>query len=230
MRKIMMTIIIFILTFQSFAYINIYPTTFDRAIDDDKGAKSFYLSNTTKYPVAYRIFMEKTGEKNDMTDWIEYYPKSVKLDVGETKEIKMQITAPDNLEKGEYISTLVIKEVENPLQKRDMNGAKLKIYTELRIEIAGYVGGVEPEFKIENLKILDDKIEGVIKNIGKIRSNIEMYLSDGKDEKYLGSTRLLVGGEKKLSEFKVDKFEKKYNQIIIRDSEGKLLTSMKIKE
>lgn len=230
MRKIMMTIIIFVLTFQSFAYINIYPTTFDRAIDDGKGAKSFYLSNTTKYPVAYRIFMEKTGEKNDMTDWIEYYPKSIKLDVGETKEIKMQITAPNNLEKGEYISTLVIKEVENPLQKRDNNGAKLKIYTELRMEIAGYVGGVEPKFKIDNLKILDNKIEGVIKNIGEIRSKVEVYLSDGKDEKYLGSTRLLVGGEKNLSEFKLDNFNRKYNKIIIRDSEGKLLTSMKIKE
>lgn len=230
MRKILMTITFFTLILHSFAYINIYPTTFDKAIDDGNGAKSFYLSNTTKYPVAYRIYMEKTGEKKDMTDWIEYYPKSIKLDVGETKEIKVQITAPAGIEEGEYISNFVVKEVENPFQKRKETGAKLKIYTELKMEIAGYVGGLEPKFKVSNLKISDGKIEGKIKNISEIRSKIEIYLSDGKDEKYLGSTRLLAGGEKELSEFKVDRIDKKYKDIIIRDSEGKLLTSMKIKE
>lgn len=230
MRRVIITIIFLISALQSFAYINIYPTTFDKAIDDGDGAKSFYLSNTTKYPVAYRIYLEGTGEKNDMTEWIEYYPKSVKLDVGETKEIRMQITAPSNQKKGEYISTLVVKEIENPLQKRKENGAKLKIYTELRMEIAGYVGGLEPKFQLSNLKISNGKLEGSIKNIGEIRSKVEIYLSDGKNEKYLGSTRLLVGMERDLSEFKVDEIDKEYKNIIIRDSEGKLLTSMKIKE
>ncbi len=230
MRKLIITIIFLISVLQSFAYINIYPTTFDKAIDDGNGAESFYLSNTTKSPVAYRIFFEKTGNKKDMTDWIEYYPKSIKLDVGETKEIKIQIMAPPRVEKGEYVSNFVVKEIENPFQKKDENGAKLKIYTELRMEIAGYVGGLEPKFQLSNLRISEGKLEGSIKNIGEIRSKVEIYLSDGKDEKYLGSTRLLVGMEKDLSEFKVNEINKKYKNVIIRDSEGKLLTSMKIKE
>ena len=68
------------------------------------------------------------------------------------------------------------------MNQRKNNNSAVKIYTELKIEISGYVGDIEPEFKVKNVKVNKNGISGVIENTGKIRRSIELYLSDGKDK------------------------------------------------
>lgn len=233
MRKLISFLLFSLITIHSFGYVNIYPTNFDKQIDNGDGTHSFFLTNTTKNPIAYRVFPEKTDSDKDMTEWIDIYPTSIKLDIGETKEIKIQVTAPKSTPRGEYISNLVIKEIENPLSRKNSSSTQLKIYTELRIEIAGFVGDLTPKIQVENFQISKNKLQGKLKNIGESRINIELFLSENKDDKkevYLGSARLLVNDEKNLSDFSLHSpnSQKKFQYLNIRDINGNLLTSLKI--
>lgn len=214
-------IILFLLSFiKSFSYINIFPTNFDKRIDNEEGVQSFYISNNTKNQLSYRIYLEKSNSNNDMTNWIEIYPKSINVDTGETKEIKMQVVAPENVKEGEYISNLIIKEIDNTKSREANKNTKVRIFTELKVELAGYVGNLEPKFKIENNKII---------NVGEIRTNIEVFFSNKKDKKYIGSLRMLKGDTKNIKELNiVDSDYKKYTHIEIQDKSGKILLKQKL--
>lgn len=216
-------IMVFLLSFiKSFAYINIFPTTFDKRIDNEEGVQTFYISNNTKNPLSYRIYLEKSDSKKDMTEWIEIYPKSVKLDIGETKEVKMQILSPKGVEKGEYISNLVIKEIESPESKKKNQNTKVRIFTELKIEIAGFVGELSPKFEIKDNKII---------NIGEIRSKIEVFLSNKKENKYVGTLRMLPKDEKSLDDLKITSSDfKNYKYIELKDVDGNTILKTKLGE
>ena len=230
MKKLII-LLLAIMSINSFAYINITPTTFDKRIDNEDGVSSFYISNSTKDTLAYRIYIEKTDSEYDMSDYIEIYPKSLKLKTGETKEIKMQINAPKTLKKGEYISNLVIKEVENPENRGKKFGAKLKIYTELKIEIAGYVGDIKQKFALKDIKKTDGKLTGIIKNIGDRRAKVDLFLSNSKNksenDKYITSVRLLSNQEKELNQ-QLDSLNYKFIKVV--DVDGNTILVEKLKE
>lgn len=118
-----------------FAYINIYPTEFKKNIT--KGAtESFKLYNRTNDEIRYRIYVEE-GEKNDMSQWIEIYPKSISLKPLEEEELRLAVNPPVSTPDGEYRATLVIKEVEVPKKIRE---DKVKLMTILKLKMKGYVG------------------------------------------------------------------------------------------
>lgn len=222
MKKIITLFLLMSLT--CFGYISVDPVTFDKRIDNEDGTQTFYLSNITKNKLAYRVYVEPADNGNDMSKWIDFYPRSLKIDTGEIGEIRVQIEAPKGTKEGEYTANLVIKEIEDVSQRKDKKSA-VKIYTELKMEIAGYVGDKNPDFIIKDFKINKNGISGTIENIGDIRRSVELYLSDGKNEEldiYLGSTRVLAGKSKDLKDFKVPKnkleaITKEYKQLKIRD-------------
>lgn len=236
MKKILMLFLLLSIT--CFGYISIDPIAFDKRIDTEDGTQTYYISNITKNKLAYRIYVEPPSSGMDMSQWIDFYPRSLKVDTGEVGKLRLQIKAPKGTKEGEYTANLVIKEIEDVNQRKNNNSA-VKIYTELKIEISGYVGDIEPEFKVKNVKVNKNGISGVIENTGKIRRSIELYLSDGKDEIYdiyVGTVRLMVNDTKNLSDFnkkhfkdKLNNSNRKYNQLkIIDKSTDKLIKSYKI--
>lgn len=192
----MFKILIFLfLTIEAFAYINITPITFDERIDREGGAKEYILSNSSKKNKRYRIYVESTEEIKDMTDWVEWYPKSVSLKSGESKKIKVLITAPDEAKRGEYTTKLCIKELETPTEKENVN-----ILTNLKIELAGYVGDIKPKLTVEIKNKDAQNKEFVIKNTGEIRRRFEIYTGDNeKDLEYLEQIRLFKGDTKNIT-------------------------------
>lgn len=212
----MFKILVFLFfTIEAFAYINITPITFDERIDKDGGIKEYTISNSSKKNKRYRIYVEPVEEKNDMTDWVEWYPKSVSLKPGESKNIKVLITAPVEAKRGEYITKLCIKELETPIQKENIS-----ILTNLKIELAGYVGDIKPKIivKREDKDSQNEKL--VIKNIGEIRQRFEIYT--GKNEKnleYLDQLRLFKEESKSII---IPKKNIK-NIIVIKDQKNQII-------
>lgn len=176
----------------TFSYMNVDPVIFDKRIDNGGAIQEYHITNVTNSPIGYRIYTEKIPEaNNDMTSWIEYYPRELKLSPGETGKIKVLIEAPDKVKKGEYISTLGIKEVNIPTSEK--KNSTVQIYTNLKMEIAGFVGDLKPEIELKNLSLDENKLKLELKNIGKIRTKVEVYLSDlkGENKIFIDSARLL---------------------------------------
>lgn len=203
------------LSLKVFAYINITPITFDERIDKDGGAKNYIISNSSKKIKRYRVYVEPVEEKNDMTNWVEWYPKSLSLKPGESKEIKVLITAPSDAKRGEYTTKLCVKELETPMHKENIN-----ILTNLKMELAGYVGDIEPKILVKEQIADKNKLRITIKNIGEIRQNFEIYTGDKEEDMtYLNHLRLFKGETKSVLVSKKDL--KKI--IVIKDQEKRVI-------
>lgn len=133
MKKIVFLVILF--SKISLGYINIYPTKFNKDITNG-ATQVFKLYNRTDEERKYRIYIEG-GEKNTMSQWIEVYPQSISLKPLEEDEIRIAITPPSTIPKGEYRAKLVIKEVEVPKQKKEK---KVRLMTIFKLNMKGYVG------------------------------------------------------------------------------------------
>lgn len=84
MKKIILIIYLIIINF-SYGYMNIYPLNFDKRIDGIGEVQEYTLTNITNEVKRYRVNIEKV-EENDMSEWIEFYPKSLTLNPGEEKK------------------------------------------------------------------------------------------------------------------------------------------------
>lgn len=118
-----------------FSYINIYPTKFEKNIENGVG-EVFKLYNRTETQIKYRIYLEK-GKESDMSEWIEVYPRSIILNPTEEKEIKIFITPPTVAKKGLYKAKLIVKQVEG-IQKTKNN--KVNFMTLFKLNMTGYIG------------------------------------------------------------------------------------------
>lgn len=183
MKKI---ILMYIFMFSySFSYINLYPLVFDKRIDGIGNTQEFIVTNITNQNLKYKIEIEKTGEKRDMSNWLELYPKSLALKPGEEKIIKVYINAPKDKNIGEYFTTLNIKELATPNINKN-NKKNLKIFTNLKLKLYGYIGDLPAKIELNNFSfnLNNLKVFGIIKNISNRRINIE-FLVGSKNKKYL---------------------------------------------
>ena len=211
----------------SFAYMSINPVIFDKRIDNGGAVEEYYISNPTKTEVGYRIYVEPSDNGKNMSKWIEYYPTSIKLKPGETKKINVLIEAPEKAPKGEYTGILGVKEITVPASLKN-NKAGVNVYTDLKIELAGFVGDLKPNLEISNLKIDKNTLSFGIKNIGEIRTKVEAYLEEkDKEPVYLDSFRILQNKEKTYSKKLENKISKK-TKLVIYDLSGKKILEQKL--
>lgn len=221
MKKIIFMIL---LSFKTFAYMNVAPIVFDKRIDNGGATQEFYITNPTHNEVGYRIYKEKS-EGLDMSNYMEVYPRALKLKSGETGVVKVYIESPKNIEKGEYTAILGIKEINIPESLKAGNSG-LTIYTDLKLELAGFVGDISPTVEINNLNTKNNKISFEIKNSGEIRTKVEVFINseDLKEDIYLDSFRLLKGASNTFEkELTSDIGSLKNPKLIILDTAGEKL-------
>lgn len=206
----------------TFSYMNVDPVIFDKRIDSGGATQEYHITNVTNSQIGYRIYTEKIPEiTNDMTSWIEYYPRELKLSPGETGKIKVFIEAPKGVKNGEYISNLGIKEVSIPVSNK--KDTTIQIYTNLKMEIAGYVGDLKPKLKLDDLSFHNNELELTLENNGEIRTKVEIYLSDLKEQnkEFVDNVRLLQGNKKKITKsLKLNDLKNNKLKIMILDMQG----------
>lgn len=136
-------------------YINIYPTFFYERLEDNKIFKTIILTNTTEKTIRYRLYTEEDEYKNIK---VEIYPKSVTLKPLEKKEVKILMTAQEQIV-GEFSKKLVVKEIELPKEKK-------KILTMFKLKLSGFGGDIEPKLEIKELGGNRFSIKNVGKRVG----------------------------------------------------------------
>lgn len=213
-------IIFFILTFKTFAYMQVAPIIFDKRIDKEGATQEFYITNPTAKEVGYRLYKEKSDNGLDMTSYMQFYPKSLKLKPGQSEKVRVYIEAPKEAKQGEYTAIMGIKEINIPGIEKKGNGSVI-IYTDLKLELAGYVGDLKPKLQIDDLKLKNNELTFKISNTGDIRTKVEAYLeSDNlKEAKYLDSFRLLKGYKNTFNQ-KLDIDNLRNPRLVITDMEG----------
>ncbi|MCQ8212745.1 hypothetical protein NON08_09465 [Cetobacterium somerae] len=233
-------IILMLLFSKVYSYVNIHPVNFDKNIGGSGEIEEYYLYNGTNTSIKYIFSVEKSKKGKDMTSWVEYYPKTLNLKPGQEGVLKVFIKAPKGSESGEYTTVLGIKEMPVVTEKEIKNkSSTLKILTNLKMEIVGYVGDLKTNLTLKNLVIKKEnkKLEffGKIKNTGNRRGTFSFYLSDSKNKNsfLLGNKRFLINEELDLKEFNQEikddiifKNIKNYNTLLIKENE---VTIMKIK-
>ncbi|MBC2857009.1 hypothetical protein H3N56_11250 [Cetobacterium sp. 2A] len=220
MKKVTKLLIFIIFGLKAFAYMQVAPLIFDKRIDEG-ATEEFYITNQTDQEVGYRIYKEKSDNGLDMTPYMDFYPKSLKLKSGQSEKVKVYIEAPKDSEIGEYTTIMGIKEINIPETKK--SGGRVVLYTDLKLELAGYVGNLKPEIAIRDI-VQNGELIFEISNTGKTRIKVEAYLeSDNeKETKYIDSFRLLKGSKKSLNQ-KIDIKNLKNPKLVIRDMEGNKL-------
>lgn len=233
----------FCIYYLSFAYINVYPLSFDQRIDNMGGVKDFVLTNTTNKVVKYQVNIVKDEVNSfDMTPWTEIYPRVLTLKPGAKGEIKMYTRAPKGTALGEYSTILNIKELEVPKDKKDKKS--INVFTNLKIKLYGYVGKLDSSISLNNFKVLKGKnfnsikLSGVLKNESLRRVNLEVVLADsnGKNGILICETKLKKDEEIDLSNLNIfkrnDIANKKYEKLdyiyIYEKGVGKFLKKEKI--
>ena len=242
-RNFFIFILYMLFCIDTFSYINIYPLTFDKRIDGVGEVEEYTITNITDRSVKYKITLDKNSDKNDMSDWIEVYPKSMALQSGEEGKIKVYINSPKGVNKGEYSAVLHIEELkvprfENNNEKKLIKDRNLKIYTNLKMKIYGYVGELEPQVQSENIKfeLLKEQMDlsGIIKNSSDRRVYIEVLIGNEKEKYLLTEKRLRVGERLNLKDINLlsnveDLKDKRLEYIYILEKRSeKLLGKIKI--
>lgn len=230
-------IILMILFSKVYPYVNIHPVTFDKNIGGAGEVQEYYLYNGTNTGIKYLFSMEKSKDKKDMTNWVEYYPKVLNLKPGQEGVLKVFIKAPAGTENGEYTTVLGVKEMPVVTEK-DMKSksSTLKVLTNLKIEIVGYVGKLKTNLNLSNLVVKKEdnrlSFSGKIKNIGDRRGTFSFYLTDSRNKNsfLLGNKRILKGEELDLKEFNqeikdkaVFKNVKRYNTLLIKENDVEVM-------
>ncbi|MGL5279118.1 MAG: hypothetical protein ACRC8M_08635 [Cetobacterium sp.] len=225
MKKLIYILVYIFINVNIYSYLQIYPTIFDKNIDKNGGSEVYELSNPTLSKVRYIFYIDKISDEKDMSQWIEYYPKTMTLNPGEKRKLTVFVKAPEKLKKGEYTAILGIKELPIVTEKDIIEkNRSLNILTNLKMEIAGFVGDLPLELDGKNIELDQNKrkINGKVKNNGEKRATFTFYLVNtaSKQEYYLGAGRILPKKEFDLStlpEIKKNENLKNYNEVVIKD-------------
>lgn len=229
------------ITSLSYSYMNIYPTIFDKDIAGAGEIEEYRLYNGTMEPLKYIFSLEKASEGRDMSRWGEYYPKTLSLKPGQEGTVKVYVKAPKSAEEGEYTAIFGIKELPVPDEEEmKRKSSSIRIYTNLKMEIAGFVGKNDLELDSKDIVLEKGekgiKFSGTVRNTGMRRGTMGFYLSDSKERDmfYLGERRMLAGEILNLQELNQEIKEreaqrkiKRLNTLVIKEK-GKTIKRIKI--
>lgn len=240
LKKIVLLIMSYIMiSVISLAYINISPTTLDKNIG--LGAYEEYtFYNNTNIPLRYKLSVLPMENKsiNDMTDWVEIYPKVVTIYPTEQKTFKVYIKAPKEAEKGDYGTFINIRQVSAPkLESGEQKNiaAGMAVMVNVNMGIYGYIGDKNPKINLINpLIIKKNDFQNLKMNIENKTNRLVRMLIEVKSKKNyvykIGELRAMKGQilefENIIPNIKKDEIVK---EIIITDVETeKLITKIKI--
>lgn len=202
-RKISFLLFFILMVVNSFAYINISPTTLDKNIK--VGAyQEFSLYNGTTIPFRYKITpvaMENNEKVIDMSKWIEVYPKIVTVNPTESKKFKVYIKAAPKSAEGDYGAFLNIRQMSVPKIKGETDsniGAGAIIMVNVNMGIYGYVGDKNPtiETTVPEIYKKDGKSFLKMKLVNKTNRLVRVKIEAEGEKNYfysVGETRAFKG-------------------------------------
>lgn len=176
MKKNIIIFLVFILNFTLYAF-HMSPDGFQKRIDTGASQEYTFINNTGR-PVRYKFDVLPGDSNKSMHEWIQFEPKYLNIDAGESKKLKVFAKSPKDTPIGEYnfflnIQTLPIPNKIKITETGDVSTAP-RIGFSVNVEMIGWVGDLPADLNFSNLKLYKDqdilKVKGLVNNKTKKRS------------------------------------------------------------
>lgn len=216
MKKILLIINLFLLSFTTFSF-NMSPDGFGKRFDGIGDYQEYTFKNNTGSTIRYRFKIHPGKEGKSMHKWIEFQPKYMTIKNGESKNLKLFAKAPTGTPIGDYnfylgVESVTIPGVLNPKDGVISTGATVGI--NVSVEMLGWVGDLPAQLKLEkyNFYNKDNQVFFKGKVINHTKKRFVRYMMEIIGTK--GERETVYGGvlpSKGIKEFNIPlpKFKKK---------------------
>lgn len=207
----------------TYSYINVYPYRIFLDVQKNQINEEITLYNRTSDELRYKIYLEGVIEDTNIDEVINYYPKTIHLRPGESKNIRVRLVRDKIKEKNEYLAGMVIEQQRVP--KRNSKGEfeivqGVEVYPKIRMPIKIYTGDSKMALKQKNRTI--------VQNISGREIWLEMFMkiSDDKNLKFIEQIRLF-----KDEEYEITLEEREFQELLfIEKNGGKEILKLKQKD
>ena len=119
MRLIILSFIIFLLTFATSSSIGVSPARIDFGVlsKENPVEREFSLFNTQDIETSYLIYT------TDYEDWFEFIPNKVSILSGKSTNIKMIVNIPQNINSETYHANIYIKQLDSKTNQISLSPA-----------------------------------------------------------------------------------------------------------
>ena len=119
MRLIILSFIIFLLTFATSSSIGVSPARIDFGVlsKENPVEREFSLFNTQDIETSYLIYT------TDYEDWFEFIPDKVSIPSGKSTNIKMIVNIPQNINSETYHANIYIKQLDSKTNQISLSPA-----------------------------------------------------------------------------------------------------------
>jgi len=119
MRLIILSFIIFLLTFATSSSIGVSPARIDFGVlsKENPVEREFSLFNTQDIETSYLIYT------TDYEDWFEFIPNKVSILSGKSTDIKMIVNIPQNINSETYHANIYIKQIDSKTNQISLSPA-----------------------------------------------------------------------------------------------------------
>lgn len=212
MKKFIFVMSMILESILTYGAVSISPIDYDINLLTEKN-KVYTLTNVGNSDATYTIEMDRTLP---LSKYISYKKNSFKLSPGEKKEIVLDIKeGNEKLLNQEYRAKLYI------LEKQQVKNINYEVNTILNLY--GYAGELEEEFKLNSLERKGEVLVGDIENTSLKKIDILLKLLD-ENENILTSKKIRVLKDKKFNLFELGLIEEldKAKKIVIESGEKKI--------
>ena len=213
MKKIWLILMLCMFSTKAMADIAIFPQAIDFPEDSRKRSQTLTVINQSKNPQTYRVSMIEYGQDengkyvkaetvpNSAKKYLIYSPKQFTLMPGDTQDIRIARKGLGNAKDGEYVSHLLVSEVEMPHMQTKKNKEKIENKDseeenetkELSISIRTLFATSVPVTIYKGDKLSQateivshtqngDKLDLVLRRKGNVSSRIKIKVFDNKGE------------------------------------------------
>ena len=216
-KKIVFLLVSCLVSFKAMANIGIFPTAIDFPENSRKRSQTLTIINESKEPQTYRVSMIEYGQDengkyvktetvtNSAQKYLIYSPKQFTLMPGDTQDIRVARKGMGDAKDGEYVSHLLVSEVEMPHMKNSKNqkdeeaksaeseegeeGEEKKISISIHtlfstsIPVTIYKGNqLSQATEIVSYRQNGDKLDFVLQRKGNVSSRIKIKVFNDKGE------------------------------------------------
>lgn len=152
-RSLLVILTLFIISSLSYS-MKLRPIGFDKRIDDGNGFQEFTVTNTSNKLMRYKVTVNSTGKKNDVSNLISVYPKVFTVEPLSEKNFKVYVEETQ-LPKGEYNFILGVQPIKVPDIEETAKGkinSSVSMQMAMKVEMMAYSGDI-----IEKFDMIKDK-------------------------------------------------------------------------
>ncbi|MDY7013432.1 MAG: P pilus assembly protein, chaperone PapD, partial [Cyanobacteriota bacterium] len=165
------------------AQVSLSPLIVETQAERGQAQSAINISNSTDQPFRVRIYAEPftysredgfqtlTSDPSDLTPYLQFSPRELNVQPGETRKVRLIARFPPSLTTGEYRAVIF---AENLQEARDSGGNSVAIITRIGTTVYVRQGDVAPDLSVEGASwnSEQEQIQLLVRNAGQASARL----------------------------------------------------------